>query len=613
MVTDRTLALHSFGVSDGALFENDLGVFIQANAPAIKDSLLWLEKKTGVDVAALYKNINDEVGLCFLESFKSKKISKVLIIESKNPSVILNSFGRISEKLSIDTVFFERYGDYEINEVPVFRFPEKLFWPLVTGFNQSFYTSSGNFIFIADDVDELKKFLNDIDEDDTWGKSVSYNKFLETTLLESNISIYINTPKVWNLLALNLQPKWKQFVKENQPLLQSLQLGAIQFSHLNNSYYTNVSLNYKPLAGAQNTGNKKTERFVTNFNAGILGVYTVKSHVSRGNELLVQDSINDLSLVSGEGNFLWKIPIGDHITSDVSQVDFYGNGKLQYFFSTRNALHVIDRLGNYVEPYPIFLSGGDIQHASVIDYDHSKKYRFLVADAAGKLRMYDKTGNNLEGWNPKDIGGVLAMPPSHHRIKGKDYVIAIRKDGTVHLMNRRGEDLRNFPLKLDAQLEGDYFLEKGNTIADTYFVVVSNDGYRIKFTIDGKIQSKETLLKTSVNSQFGLISEESNRSYLIRQQDSRQFNLTDEGGKKFILNDFVGANKVHVSYHDFGSGKVYVSITDLAQGHSYIYDGSGNLLTSPPVESSFLEIGILNSDEIRLFIVHDRSLTIEPL
>jgi hypothetical protein len=118
--------------------------------------------------------------------------------------------------------------------------------------------------------------------------------------------------------------------------------------------------------------------------------------------------------------------------------------------------------------------------------------------------MFDKNGSNLEGWNPKDIGGPLLFAPKHHRIKGKDYIIAIRKDGQVHLTNRRGEEVNRFPIKLETQINGNYFLEKGNSINDTYFTVVSGDGYRIRFTIDGKIQSRETLLKTSVNSKFGL-------------------------------------------------------------------------------------------------------------
>jgi len=62
--------------------------------------------------------------------------------------------------------------------------PEKLLWPLVSGFNSSYYTKLGNSIIIGDDLEQLKRFLDDIDREETWGKSVAHNKYLESTLLE---------------------------------------------------------------------------------------------------------------------------------------------------------------------------------------------------------------------------------------------------------------------------------------------------------------------------------------------------------------------------------------------------------------------------------------------
>ena len=107
------------------------------------------------------------------------------------------------------------------------------------------------------------------------------------------------------------------------------------------------------------------------FSEPIQRLHAVKSHVSQANEILIQDSLNDLSLVTMEGKVLWKIPVGDQITSDIEQIDFYANGKLQYLFATHDAIHIIDRLGNYVPRYPLYLKGKDIADLSVVDYDNS--------------------------------------------------------------------------------------------------------------------------------------------------------------------------------------------------------------------------------------------------
>jgi hypothetical protein len=612
IVSNRAVMFNSYGISNGESFYNDRNSFVKKHRGQRVDSLQQLTKSLNIDLPDLYKSIHDEVGVCFLESSKGSRFSKVLIIKSDKPSQWLSAFDKLSQKLSVDTIFYERYGDYEIREVPIYNFPEKLFWPLVSGFTQSFYTVIGNTILVGDNLEELKKFLTDIDDEDTWGKSVTHNKFLKTTLLESNISLYINTPKIWGLLSPSLQPRWKQHIKENQKSLRAIQLGAIQFSHLNNNYYTNVSWNFNQTSENQKE-NKRDDKFVTSFSSGISRLHAVKSHVNRSDEMLIQDSLNDLSLVTNEGKVLWKLPIGDRIVSEVHQIDFFSNGKLQYFFTTRDAIHIIDRLGNYVEPYPRQLPFSDIEYASIIDWDHSKKYRFLITDSKGKLWMYDKEGNNLEGWNPKDIGESLSLAPEHHRIKGKDYVLAIRDDGRVYLMNRRGEDVKHFPLNLEAKVAGDYFLDLGAGISDTYFVVVSRDGYRIKFNPEGKIQSRETLVKTSFNTQFKLISEKANKSYLIVQQDSKQFTVQDEALRKIISNEFTGSNPVKINYYDFGSGRVYISVTDLSQELTYIYDEQGTLLTTPPLESSMIEIRPLDSERALIFFSQGNAVTVQPL
>jgi WD40 repeat protein len=390
-------------------------------------------------------------------------------------------------------------------------------------------------------------------------------------------------------------------------------MSSIQFSHLNNSYYTNALFTYRPFSASGKAPETPSNKTITSFDRDILSIYTVRSHVNRTNEILLQDSLNDLNLISADGKILWKLPISDRIVSDVNQIDFFNNGKLQYLFSTANAIHIIDRLGNYVNPYPVHLSSVEIEFLSLIDYDNSKKYRILLADKKGKLWMYDKEGKLLDGWQPKDTGGELAMPPRHYRIKGRDYILAVRKDGQVYLVNRRGEDLRKFPLNSESVPSGDCYLEIGTTAANTYFVIISRDGFRIKFNVEGKIQSREALLKTSVTSVFSLVRERANKSYLILQQDGRQLSLTDETGRKIITANLSGIKPSDVRFFDFGGSKMFIVITDKAQGFSYVYDGDGNLLTTPPLESTLVEIRVNNSDQPHVFFVQGRSLIMQPL
>jgi hypothetical protein len=607
-VSNRVFLLLNFGISDGNSFLNGLNRMVPGYPP--RDSLIAESKKLNINWRSAFEKFSGEVSVCWLES-DYEKTSKVLILNAhQGIRDIKNSFELFATKLSVDTVFYDTYSNYEIREVPVFRFPEKLFYPLVSGFDTFYYTITGNTLIAAENLIELKSFLNDIDKDETWARSVQYNSFLDGTLLESNVSLYVNTPKVWSVLANNLQPRWKKFIQENKPLLQSLGLGAVQFSHLNNSYYTNVSWSFKK--PGSNEIRKRPEQISVNFNASLTSFHLVQNFVDKKDEVFVQDSLKNISIIAHDGTVVWKMPMPDYITGGVQQIDYFNNGKLQYFFATPGMLHVIDRLGNYVGPYPVMIPEKEIQYVAVIDYDNSKKYRFLLSSKNGRLWMYDKEGNNLEGWQPRSVDAGLIAPARHHRILSKDYIVAMRTDGIVYLTNRRGELQRNFPLDLNARPLGDYFLQYGKNPSTTYFVIVSRDGFLIKFNLDGKVVSRETLVKNFADSRFSLVKEINSKSYLIIRQDAKQLTIFNDQLTEILRSDFIGNNPCTVQYLNPGGGRSYIVITDLTQDLSFVYDGKGNLLTPLPVESQSLVVRP-SSDNVSLYSYFGAQVTMQPL
>ena len=604
-ISNQTAFALNYGISDGTAFYNNLE--ISKNKP-IQDSLRLF---ANIDYATLFSSFGNEFAICYPES--KNTFSEVIVFETQKPNDWRSALNLLSEgSTQEDTVFHEQYSTYEIREIEIYNLPGKLFSPLVHGFARTYYSSIGNYIILTERIEDMKRFLEDIDQENVWGKSISFNKFIESTLLESNISIYVNTPLVWNSLTEKLSPRWREFIQKNQLLLNSFDLGAIQFSHLNESFYTNITWTYSDF----NDKNKRrpetpSDRMVASFGSSIISQPTiVKSHVSRDDEVLVQDSAYVLYHLSSDGKVLWQKELGERIIGEIQQVDFFSNGKLQFFFATTKHLHIIDRLGNYVAPYPQEIRMKDPEYVALIDYDKSKKYRFLLADKSGKLWMFDKEGKNLEGWTPKNVEADLFAAAKHYRIRGKDYILAVRKDGNAYLMTRRGETIKGFPLNLEARPAGACFLEMGNVITATNFVCISKDGFRIRFNLEGKIISRETLIKPSFDTQFSLVAEQSGKSYIIKRQDTKKLVLLNEEGKEILSNDYVGTNAVDIKYYDFGAGKVYYTITDLVQDLSFIYDGKGALLTPAPLEGSSIELRSTRNEMPKIFIVDQNTLII---
>lgn len=71
--------------------------------------------------------------------------------------------------------------------------------------------------------------------------------------------------------------------------------------------------------------------------------------------VLNQTKDNVLHACDSSGKPLWDLKIGGPIDGTVGIVDFYSNGKQQFMFTSGRKLYVVDRLGRFVEGFPMEL------------------------------------------------------------------------------------------------------------------------------------------------------------------------------------------------------------------------------------------------------------------
>lgn len=584
-ISNRSLAVINYGIDDGLTFFKNLP--LAADSP-LQDSLRLL---ASIDIQALFAGLGREISVCLLERKKSET-GKVVFFDVKDKLIWTKAFDLLSKATErSDSLYSEPYGSYKLRKVDIRNLPGKLFRPLIKGFDQTYYTVSENTIFLAENPADLKRFLDDIDQEEVWGKSVSTNQFLESTLLESNVSIYFNTPLLKNMLIQHMAPSWKSFFTERQSIFSKSGLGAIQFSNLNETFYTHVIIEPSKSESSSNGNTTAHQRVQVVMRASVLSpLFSVRNHTTKQNDIAFQDSLGTLHYLSPEGKTQWSVSLDGPLAGDVKQIDFFNNGKLQLFFVTPGKLHVIDRLGNYVSPFPVSIPIQQPEFVNVIDYDNSKRYRFIISDKANRIWMLDKQGEPLEGWKPKLTDGKLIAPPRHYRIQGKDFIAAIRQDGQAYLWSRKGELVKGFPLSLDMRPEGTFCFEPGNSLSGSVFTCISKDGIKVRFTAEGKILSREPLVKATVTDQFSLVEEKSGNGYLVIRQNAKRLTIFDDDGRELVANDYVGMNKVDIRYYDFGSGKTYITVTDRDQDLCYVYDGNGNSLTPSPLDAAAVVI-----------------------
>ncbi|MDA0196698.1 MAG: DUF3352 domain-containing protein [Bacteroidetes bacterium] len=560
-----------------------------------------------IDIASFSQWMGPEKAVAILESAEFMTPDMLVFVETTNPDEALKQMNRYAEalsKVSLDTVYIETYDEITIHQLNENEFPRMLLGEIANGFNDSFYLIYGNYLVISNNIGTLKRWYDDVLAENTWGKSIRVNRFLESTLQEANLSIYLNTIRSWDLIKSRLSPKWAAFVEQNSAPLKRFEMGAIQYSYIDNKYYTNVAL-HLPESPSTNVPSGFQSISSVEFPFPLTSKpHIVRNHNDRNFEALVQDTENNLYLLSQNSKVLWHNSIGVQITSDVHQVDFYKNNKLQYLFATENMLHLIDRNGDYVPPFPISLKPDlKVLHFSVIDYDGSKNYRFMVATHQGDIYLYDKDGNNLDGWSPRNLDKPTVFPGSHIRIRTRDRLLAIQKNGIINLFARNGDMAKGFPIDLKGSTESPVYLKIGSNFDNSNLTTITTGGEIVSVSLGGKILRREQLYKPSKETQFFMLPDAQDQSYLFIRKDNNQLSVLDMKGQVIFEKNYLSSDNLQWQYYNFGGGKEIIIIIDKDQEFTYLYNRSGNLINYQPLESSF-PMGLLyfaRTDKMRLY------------
>lgn len=618
IVPNNTAALVHFSFDNAEKWHSGLKNHWRKANPSFLANMGEVENKYDVSIADLYIFLDTELGLVFMESINPDAPDMVACLKLSNRAAANQFFQTLSDAtLDENDPYSESWADIPIRHIEVDELPARLFGPIFSGFPSTFYCLKNDFLFLGNNEHVLKQMIDQINSEGTWRKSVKVNNFLDIANKEANLSLFVNTQGSWNMITSKLNQKWSDFFNEFDFLLKQIEFGAFQFSNVDGKYYTSISL--------QHPGNIVEKVEAAEFevlqelefpSAIITPPMVVKNHNDGSLEVMVQDSLNNIHLISSDLDTLWKKALDNPITSDVSQLDYYKNSKLQGLFTTEKSIHLLDRTGEYLPGYPFSLPNEKgIQFLSLIDYDNSRNYRTMAATDDGQYYLYDKGGANLEGWTPKNLEGTPVMYPFHLRVRTKDYMIFMHKNGLVYVLNRRGEPVPGFPIDLKGTVENPLFIQKAGNISGTRFTTVTNDGEIVQFNLEGKFLKREQLYKATPRDQFKLVvSAPNQRTFLVLRSDGEKVTTIDPDGKELFVHKF-GTNQLNAKYYNFSPDNEVIVITDKDKDYTYLYNKDGRLLHSLPLETG-QEIAMLYYESqgmYKIYKTHGNKLSILKL
>lgn len=326
----------------------------------------------------------------------------------------------------------------------------------------------------------------------------------------------------------------------------------------------------------------------------------VKNHYTQESEICVQDELHNLYLISSSGRVIWKKPIGEAIISDIHQIDYYKNNKLQLLFNTSSKLWILDRNGNHVERYPVLLPSKASTGLSLFDYEKERNYRIFVPTEDKKIYLFNIDGNINKDFSFGTTEYPLTMPIQHFRVKGKDYLVFADKN-RVYMLNRKGQSRVKLKEQFSASPNNSFYLGHD----ERPFIATSDiQGNVVKIYFDGMV-SKIELQSIDADHYFAMadLEQRGSGNYVI--VNDGLLNVYNFRGRILYTKRFDKAELSRPYFYKFAVNLTKIGIHNESSNEIYLMNGlDGEMYKDfPLVGTSPFSIGFLATSSWRFNLV----------
>ena len=533
-----------------------------------------------------FDGLTGQIGYMTFEESNQPERDRIILLKTNDIDNQISQLKEFSHSLSENEVRTKRdfHRGKEILELAIEEFPAHLFGGRFLDFPRTYVAAYDDILVWANNVRALRLFLNDMYNDNTWGKSISHKAFLESHDGRADFQFVLNLPRSWNGITETSTPEWKALFQKYGSQFMSFDWISLK----RNGTATSVEFHYNSEPVRHRTGIDLEESNSVQFSQPLIyGPKVLLNFNDRSSDYLVQDELNQIHLVTESGRAVFSQSVDGEIITDVFQIDYYKNGKLQIIFATANSIYGIDRLGNPLPGYPIAMPlGTSITHLNLVDYEHNLDYRYFLGTASGELYLYDQKGDKLEGWDPRKISAPPAATPSYHRLPGKgDYMTTITTSGDLYLMNRKGEIQTEKAISIGEHVFTNYAVSERNNAAETQIVTINQEGEIIHVNFNGELTFRNQLLRPNVDTQFHLINDQSRDQYLFALHEYNKITVLDPGGN-LLFEKSIFSDDLAFQYFHFGAGRNLFVVVDKIQEFIYLYNLKGELLNIRPISGS---------------------------
>ena len=128
------------------------------------------------------------------------------------------------------------------------------------------------------------------------------------------------------------------------------------------------------------------------------GLFPVQNFSTGKTNYLYQNSHLSICLNDENGKGVWGVPFKESLCGRVQNIDYFGNGKIQFLFCAGSKLWAIDRLGHWVNGFPANLPKPVLLGPDVYDFTGASGYTAMVLHKDNTLERYNLHGKRPDGW-----------------------------------------------------------------------------------------------------------------------------------------------------------------------------------------------------------------------
>lgn len=325
---------------------------------------------------------------------------------------------------------------------------------LFNGISNRYVFVEDNYLVFASSENAVKGFIRDYVHSSFIRDAEWYQNSRTRLSGKYNLAWFAEVGAVLPWVEAIAQGKWLKYIQAHEDRLSVFSTLASQWSNEGDMLYNTIFLSTDKIGSDV----RPHLLWQTKLDARVsMKPVPVTNHVTGERELFVQDDRNTIYLINDGGRILWKQPVDGRINSEVYQVDFFKNGKLQYLFSTPSKMYLIDRNGNPVGRYPVAFRAKCSQGITVFDYDGKKEYRIFAPGEDRELYLYGLDGALVQGWDARKADKEIVTKVQHFRVDRKDYIVFADRY-RFYILDRKGKERVKVASVFDLKENTDIYL-----------------------------------------------------------------------------------------------------------------------------------------------------------